>query len=329
MKTLSPETHLESMAISPREQTFGDANASTSAPRPVGQPARSPERILEVARQYKYFIAAVTLISTAAATALSFTADDKYMATITVSPVTDDSSSGRLGGLAALATEIGGMGSLGISSPGSTQKQEVLATLQSEALTDRYIKENNLLPILYDSKWDTEKHRWKDLPKDQIPTLWKANQFFKRHVRGMTSDSKTGLTTLTIIWKDPREAAKWANGLVALTNEYMRSKAIEEFDRNIQYLKDQVSRTNVIGVQAAINSILEGEMKKAMIAQGSQEYALKVIDPAVTPEKRISPNPPLWIATGFVLGLVGSFVLAYVWRFRPIRVYLNQYVHGG
>ena len=34
-------------------------------------------------------------------------------------------------------------------------------------------------------------------------------------------------------------------------------------------------------------------MKKAMLAQGSQEYALKVIDPAFPAEQRISPIPAL------------------------------------
>jgi len=273
---------------------------------------------------YKFIIAAVVVASTAIATVLSYTIDDKYQATITVSPVTDDSSGGRLGGLASLATELGG-GALGISSPGNTQKQEYLATLQSEALTERYIKENNLLPILFESKWDPVKRGWKDLPANEMPTLWKANQFFKRHVRAVTTDTKTSLTTMLISWKDPKLAAQWANGLVKLTNDYLRGKAIDESERNIAYLKDQFTKTNVIGIQSAINSILEGEMKKAMIAQGSQEYALKVIDPAVPPEKRISPIPALWIPLGFFLGLIASTVAAYVYRYRPIRLYLNQH----
>jgi uncharacterized protein involved in exopolysaccharide biosynthesis len=294
-----------------------------STRRSVGQLATPSPGLLGVMWHYKFIIAAVTLASTVTATILSYTLDDKYQASITLSPVSDDSSGGRLGGLASLATEIGG-GSLGISSPGNTQKQEYLATLQSEALTERYIKENDLLPILFESKWDAARHTWKDLSKSEMPTLWKANQFFKRHVRAVTSDSKTSLTTMMIVWKDPTLAAQWANGLVKLTNDYLRAKAIDESERNISYLKDQFSKTNVIGIQSAINSILEDQMKKAMIAQGSQEYALKVIDPAVPPEKRISPLPWLWIPMGFCLGLIVCGVTAYVYRYRPIRLYVNQ-----
>lgn len=274
--------------------------------------------------QFKLTIVAATLACTAAAAVLTFVLPDKFEASVTLSPVTDDSSGGRLGGLGSLASQFGGLASLGISTPGSTQKQEALATLQSEALTERYIDENNLLPILYDSQWDPVKHDWKKLPQDKVPTLWKANRFFKRHVRGVSNDTKTGLTTLTINWKDPNDAAKWANGLVKLTNDYLRGKAIQESERNITYLKDQLSKTSIIGVQNAINSLLENEMKKAMLAQGSQEYALKVIDPAIPPEQRSSPTPAVWIPMGFLLGLIGSSVAAFVYRFRPIRLYLNQ-----
>jgi capsular polysaccharide biosynthesis protein len=301
-----------------------DHGVRSSSEQAPGRLASPLSGLLGVMWQYKFIIAAATLASTAVAIWLTLSADDKYQASTLISPVSDESGGGRLGGLASIASEIGG-GSLGISSPGNTQKQEYLAALTSEALTERYIKQNDLLPILFASKWDPAKRAWKDLPKDEIPTLWKANQFFKRHVRSVITDSKTTLTTLTIVWTNPNEAAKWANGLVKLTNDYLRAKAIAESERNIEYLKDQFAKTTIVGMQTAIVSNMEDQMKKAMIAQGNEEFALKVIDPAVAPEKRISPVPALWISTGFLVGLIGSTLLVYVRRFRPIRVYLNQY----
>ncbi|MDP9065178.1 MAG: Wzz/FepE/Etk N-terminal domain-containing protein [Pseudomonadota bacterium] len=285
---------------------------------------RSLADVIKVIWRQKILISAATIILTAAAAVLTQVADEKYRASIVLSPVSDDSSGGRLGGLASLASQISGLGSLGFAGPGSAQKAESIAVLQSEALTERYIKENDLLPVLYDSKWDAVKHTWKSGASDEIPTLWKANQYFRRHIRNVSTDSKTGLTTLTIVWKDPREAARWANGIVSMTNDYLRGRAIEDSERNIGYLKDQFTKTNIIGVQSAINSILENEMKKAMLAQGSREYALKVIDPAVPPEKRSSPIPVLWISLGFLLGFGGSIFAVFITYFRPIRVYLKQ-----
>jgi uncharacterized protein involved in exopolysaccharide biosynthesis len=274
--------------------------------------------------QKRWLIAAATLFFTIAATILTLMADDKFQASIVISAVSDESGGGRLGGLASLASQLGGLGSLGLSVPGNTQKVESIAVLQSEALTERYITENNLLPLLYDNKWDSAKNTWKDMPPEKVPTLWKANRYFKMEIRSVVTDSKTGLVTMTITWKSPQQAAEWANGLVKLTNDYLRSKAIEDSERNIAYLKDQLTKTSIIGVQAAINSLLESEMKKAMLAQGSREYALKVIDPAVVPEKRSSPVPILWILTGFLLGLSGSIAVILLSYFGPMRLSLSR-----
>ena len=280
--------------------------------------------ILTLLRQKRWTIIMVTFVLTVATTALTYFVDDKFQASIVVSPVSDESGGGRLGGLASLASQLGGLGSLGLSMPGNMQKAETIAILQSEALTERYITDNNLLPLLYDRQWDSAKHTWKDMPPEKMPTLWKANRYFKGKIRSVLTDSKTGLVTMTISWKSPQQVAEWANGLVKLTNDYLRSRAIEDSERNIAYLKDQLTKTSIIGVQTAINTLLESEMKKAMLAQGSREYALKVIDPAVVPEKRSSPVPVLWILTGFLLGLSGSILVILLSHFGPMRVSLDR-----
>lgn len=266
---------------------------------------------------------AVTLLFTIAAAILTFAVDDKFQASIVVSPVADESAGGRLGGLASLASSLGGLGALGLSLPGNTQRAEIIAVLQSEALTERYIAENNLLSILYAGKWDAAKQTWKSMPPEKVPTLWKANRYFKGQIRSVLTDTKTGLSTMTIRWKSRQQVAIWANGLVKLTNDYLRARAIEDSERNIAYLKDQAAKTSIIGVQNAINSILESEMKKAMLAEGSREYALRVIDPAVAPEIRSSPVAVLWILTGFLLGLSSSIVTIVLWNFGPMRLSLS------
>lgn len=280
--------------------------------------------VLDLLRQKRWPIIGVTLLFTIAATILTLVVDDKFQASIVVSPVSDDSGGGRLGGLASLASQFGGLGALGLSTPGNTQKAETIAVLQSEALTERYISENNLLPLLYAENWDAAKHSWKAMPPEKVPTLWKANQYFKGQIRSILTDTKTGLVTMTIRWKSPQQVANWANGLVRLANDYLRSRAIEDSERNIAYLKDQAAKTSIIGVQNAINSLLESEMKKAMLAQGSREYALKVIDPAVVPEKRSSPIPVLWILTGFLLGLSCSILTILLSHFGPMRLSLGR-----
>jgi uncharacterized protein involved in exopolysaccharide biosynthesis len=216
------------------------------------------------------------------------------------------SSGSALGGLAALA---------GLSVTGDSRKSESVATLQSEALTERYIEKNGLLQVIYRDQWDAAKQAW--VNQDKSPTLWKANQYFKKTLRTVTTDVKTGIITLTIKWKDPALAAEWANGLVSMTNEFMRNKAIEESERNIAYLTAEASKTSMVEARQAIYTILQGEINKSMLARGSSEYAFKIIDPARTAEKQASPIKSLWIIIGLFSGAflaIGATLIHSSWK---------------
>lgn len=262
----------------------------------------------------KWLIVGVTVVTTAIATAIVFLMPKEYEASVLVMPVSDSGARGGFGGgLSSLASQFGGLASLaGLSIGDNGKKSESIAVLQSEALTESYINQNHLLPILFWNKWDTKSLTWLETRPDKVPTLWKANEFFRKHVREVTTNTKTGLVTITITWTDPKLAATWANGIVSLTNEYLRSKGIRESERNIQFLNGEAEKSNVVEVRQAIYSILQAEINKEMLARGTDEYALKVIDPAVPPELAAYPVRRLWVSMGAVLGLLASagFVIA-------------------
>jgi uncharacterized protein involved in exopolysaccharide biosynthesis len=235
----------------------------------------------------------------------------KYDAAVVIAAVSEDSGGGGLGGLSSLVSQIGGIASVaGLSVSRNEHKAESLAILQSEALTERFISENNLLPVLYPKLWDPVRRQWKTTDPEEMPTLWKANQYFKR-IRHVSTDVKTDLTTVTVTWRDPRIAAAWANDLVAMSNDVIRVRTIREAERNITYLNEQLAKSTIVAVQNSISSLLESEIKKVMLAKGSQEYAFKVIDPAVPPERPSFPSPTLWTVLGVFAGvlLASLFIL--------------------
>jgi uncharacterized protein involved in exopolysaccharide biosynthesis len=122
-------------------------------------------------------------------------------------------------------------------------------------------------------------------------------------------DVKTGLLTLTIAWNDPAMSAQWANGIVAMANDYIRAKAISDGERNVSYLNEQLAQSNVVAVQNSISALLENEIKKIMLARGSNEYAFKIIDAATVPERPSSPNPFVWAMVGSIAGLLLSSLI--------------------
>jgi uncharacterized protein involved in exopolysaccharide biosynthesis len=299
-----------------------DARESEPGVASEAEPARGqllrPEGMMSL-RQFlrfcwnaRWLVILTTAVCTAVAVVVVLVFPPKYQASVLLYPVSGPSSSSGLGALGAAVSELGGLASLaGLNLGGSGSKAEPIATLQAEALTERYIREKNLLPVLYSKMWDPVRKSWKTTDPNKVPTLWKANQYFEHNVRAVVENTKTGLYTLTITWKDPQLAAQWANDLVSLTNDYLRQKAIQESERNIAYLTEQADKTNVVEVRKSIYTLMESEIKKGMLARGSEEYALKVIDPASVPEKKTYPRPLLWTAGGAVLGvLLGLFVAA-------------------
>jgi hypothetical protein len=218
-----------------------------------------------------------------------------------------------MGRLSGAGSQVGGLASLiGLSFNGDSNKEEALAMLQSEALTQRYITEHDLLPVLYPERWDPVTKAWRPSKPEDVPSLWKANQLFETKIRTVAEDKKTGLTTMTIAWTDPATAARWANDLVAATNDFLRNKAIREAEQHIAYLNEQAARTDVSQVRAAIYVVLESEIKNEMLAKGPGDYALKVIDPAYPPERRSSPLPFVWAGVGAFAGLMLSFAVLFL-----------------
>jgi uncharacterized protein involved in exopolysaccharide biosynthesis len=269
--------------------------------------------VTRVVRRAKWLILALGFIGAALGYALAHLMPKEYEATITVSPVSataDSSHSG--GGLNGLGSALGGLASslTGMGLQTDTKKAETVAVLQSRALTERYISENNLLPLLYPRAWDSQRHTWNVTDPTKRPTLWKANQYFRGKVREVTTENKTGLVTMAIKWRDPHLAADWANGLVRMTNDYLRGKAIEESERNVRYLNEQALKVDTVGEKQAIYYLLENEINDEMLARGSIEYALKVIDPAQAPERASSPQPIIWTVVGGCLGGLLAFLVA-------------------
>jgi uncharacterized protein involved in exopolysaccharide biosynthesis len=259
----------------------------------------------------KWLIAAVSIGFALAAGVAALIVPKSYVASSVVTPASATESPGAGGGLGALASSFGGLASLaGVALPGDSKKFEALAVLQSEALTEKYIRDNNLLPTLYPKKWDRDLKTWKPMDPKKIPTVWLANDYFKKEIRAVSNDTKTGLATVTITWTDPKLAAKWANDLIKLTNEYQRAKAIKESEANLTYLNDQASKTSEVAVRQGLYNMIQDQIGKEMLAKGSEEFALRVIDPAVAPEKPFSPKPVAWVLFGLLVGLMLSVLFA-------------------
>ena len=268
----------------------------------------SVRELLQTIWQQRLMIVLVTITVTAVVALVAWMLPDKYTATVVFSPVSNNSAGSRLGGL---ASQMGGLAAIaGISVGDDSNKAESIAILQSRSLGQRYITENDLMPVLFADRWDQDNKKWLGA-EDRQPTLWKANEEFRK-ICNVVEEKKSGVLTLSVTWTNPQLAAKWANGLVQLANDYQREKAIIESEQHIEYLKDQGAATDVPQLRAAIYSVLESEVKKVMLAKGPGDFALKGLDPAVAPERVTSPKRMLLVLAAFFAGVLFSLLLVFL-----------------
>ncbi len=211
-----------------------------------------------------------------------------------------------------LISQFGDLASLaGVSLDGAGAMSKAIATLKSRSLTDAFIREEGLMQVLFSTKWDAKNKKWKTNDKE-IPTTWDAFELFDKEIRSVIEDKKTGLLTLTIEWKDPVLAAQWANQLVIRANAQLQRDAINEGKKSITFLKSELAQTSALEVQQAMYRLIEAETKNIAVAHAREEYAFKVIDPAVASKKPIKPKRALLIGAGLVLGLMAGVVAAFL-----------------
>jgi uncharacterized protein involved in exopolysaccharide biosynthesis len=260
----------------------------------------------------RWLVGGIALATGILAALLSFLITPVYRASVLAAPTAETVS----GGLASLAAQLPGVAALaGLNLSGDTRAAEAVATLSSRAFTESFIRTQGLLPILFADRWNAEASRWLD---DEAPTQWQAYELFS-DIRSVEEDVETGLYTIEVTWQDPALAADWANAMIADVNRDLRTRAIEESRRNLEYLRGELEKSSQVPLQATIFSLIESEMKNAMLANVRQEYAFRVIDPATAPEKRSWPNRTLLALLGAFAGFVVGTFLVFARSVQPAR----------
>ena len=260
-------------------------------------------------------IAGITVICTGLAVAYSLRIPDVFKAEALLAPAEEEqtnasSALSQFGGLAAMA---------GISIPSSSNVERVLATLETREFLKNFIKDNNLLPKIFSQFWDETSDSWKlgegkteFVDNDGVEILQGAIEL---------ENEKAGLITLSVFWKDPIIAAELANDLVRQINKKLREQAIADSEKRIGYLEQELAKTTLQDMRALLYNLLESEKKKAMLANVNEDFALEVIDPAVTPKVREKTNRKLTVALGGVCGaFLGIFIIFFGQFLKKLKV---------
>lgn len=264
--------------------------------------------VVSALRRHSVLIGSIVIACGAAATAIAFLMTPVYRSEVVMAPVQSNQAAG---GMLSIAGQLSGLAGLAGLTNERDETQIALATVRGREFTSEFIRENDLLPVLFGGLYDRENQQW-TVPEDERPTMSDGYKLFDNQVRRVSQDSSSGIVTVAIEWSDPDIAAQWANMLVTTLNRRMRAKAVIEAESNLDFLRDQLGKTNLVEVQQGLSRLIEAQINKVMLANSREEYAFSVIDPAVAADEDdfIRPQRTAVVAAGLAAGLLLGILLA-------------------
>tara|TARA_B100001057_G_C22748350_1_gene910700 strand:- start:96 stop:1022 length:927 start_codon:yes stop_codon:yes gene_type:complete len=269
--------------------------------------------------QSKKVIILITLLAAILSLGFALTQPNIYKATALLSPIDDEDE----GGLNNLLGQFGGFANMaGISLPSSNNilnSELALEVIKSRAFIKEFIDKHEILPYLFAiDYWDIDSReivldkrvynvnskewlRNVSPPKTKKPNSEEAYEEFI-DIFELEKNISNGLVTISLKHQSPDMAKQWIDWIIEDINEVMRQKTINESQESIEYLKQQVSETNLINLDQVFFSLMQSEIQKSMLAETRKEYVLNTIDPAFAPELKTDPFYILIFLIGTLLG---------------------------
>lgn len=282
----------------------------------------------------KWFILFITLTFAAGSVYIAINMPNVYTAKGIFVPAQSESG----GGLSQLAGQFGGLASMaGISLGGGKGDDNAIALelLKSRSFLQSFIEKRNILPeLLAATKWDltndsliydetiynVKEKKWvRGAPpgKAVIPTPWEG--FYElRSLVDIEYISKKGMIKISLTYLSPELATKWLNWLIADLNSYWRLQEKRLADDSIEYLQQQVDKTNNSEMQTIFYSIIAEQTQKILMTEVRKEYLFKTLAPIVTPEEKSAPSRALICAAGTFFGALLSLLFSFIYvNIRP------------
>jgi uncharacterized protein involved in exopolysaccharide biosynthesis len=182
---------------------------------------------------------------------------------------------------------------------------------------------HNMMPVLFAARWDDTAQDWYQ-DGEPPPSINDGYRKLTRKLLAVDTDEVTGFVTVSIEWKDAQVANRWLIALIADLNEDIRQRERDEALQSLQFLKEELNRTDLMDLRVALNQLSLAELQKLTLANVREEFAFKIIDPPnpPDPDDPVWPKPLLIVIGAAIFGVFAGLFLAIMltaWRaaFRP------------
>ncbi len=279
--------------------------------------------LIEVLWQSKWLILVATFVGILIGGTWSAQQPDVYRSTVLLSPAEN-----REAGLASSLQSLGGLASLaGMGLPATTSQTKTrlaLEVLKSREFLTRFIERHELLPnliaaddwdpaserIIYDgSLYDVDKSTWRETALAEEPRLLSLQRAYDQLLNAILIEEESGgWVRVQLEHVSPYLAKQWLDWLVSDLNESIKRIEVDEAQRSIAYLNEQIEQTALTELKVMFYELIQAKTETVMLAQARPEYVFRIIDPPVVSESPAGPKRAL--VTG-VFGLM-ALILAVV-----------------
>lgn len=275
----------------------------------------------------KWLISSITIASCIFIVLYSLSIPNIYRSSALVMPAQSQGSSmsGSLSSLGGLASMAG----ISIPSGNSNNKEEAIAVLTSHQFLEDFIVNNDiLLPLMASKGWDAKKNELIFNPKiydtknkkwtgktNAAPSIQEAVRSF-RQIYIVSENKKNGFVTISIDFYSPYVSKEWIDLIIENINETMRVQAVSIATSSLNYLNEQISKTNISEIKIVLSELAKSETQKIMLSKSSPEYVFKTIDKAFAPEIKIRPRRSVICIIGALVGFSLSLIISILLRLR-------------
>ena len=252
----------------------------------------------------KVLIILITLSFSLSSIFYSLSLDKYYSASLLMMPAASSSQNSQ--GLSSLLTGLTSGPSIFGSAP---KTKEALAIFQSRLFIESFITREDLMPKLFYQSFDEEDLSW--IP-DEIPSL---KDGYEKILSSLKINLDDSLITISLKSHDPDLAADIVNLMTKAVNNHIRDESIEESKRSISFLETEINKTNLSSSIEMLYRLIEQQTQTIMVANTRQDYAFKVIDPAVAPVHPAGPNRRIIVIISTFIGFLGSLLIVLVVNF--------------
>ncbi|MNX38426.1 Tyrosine-protein kinase ptk [compost metagenome] len=217
-------------------------HSTVTSRQPVDADDLSVMDVLAILVKRRKLVMVTVVVATAAATVLGLLAPKQYTAKATLLPIESKQ------GLGALGMLEGGLGSMiaAQAGVGMSASTKLVTILESRSLAEGVIQKLDLMPVLFENRWDAAKKTWKPSMIDGLlgkakspPTLLEGGREMNA-LLGVSED-KQSLVAVEAKTNDPELSAAIVAAYVQELEAYLQKNALSSAKRNRLFIEKQLA----------------------------------------------------------------------------------------